>query len=144
MWNYIEIDCKPSQVFEYIAKLEKHSEWQTAILKSKKVPSGATRLGTQNTELRQMPGGAREVTAEIVEYNPPHKIAAKTVSKGPIQATITILVKPLSGGKKSGVTFESELTGIGLGKALVIFARRSNKKQIPCNLARLKERLEAQ
>lgn len=142
MWNYIEIDCTPSKAFEYIAQLEKHGEWQEAILKSTKAPPGVTRLGTRNTELRQMPSGAREITSEIIEYIPPVKIAAKTVSKGPIQAAITITVKSINGGTKSGVTFEVKLSGTGIGKMFVLFARKNNRKQIPKDLIQLKSRLE--
>lgn len=142
MKHYIEINCTPDVTFKYIAQLEKHGEWQDAIQKSTKVPAGDTKLGTKNTELRQMPGGAKEVTAEVMVFEPPKKIAAKTISKTPIQADITITVKPIKGGKMSGVTLEAKLTGVGIGKLFVKFARKNNDKQIPKDLARLKQQLE--
>lgn len=143
MHHYIEINASPKVVFDYIAQLDKHGEWQEAILASKKEPVGATRLGTRNTELRKMPGGPRGITSEIVEYIPPEKIMAKTVSNGPIRATITVIVKPIDGGTKSGVTFHAELTGIGIGKLFVGFARKNSQKQIPKDLSALKQRLES-
>lgn len=142
MHHYIEILASPKVVFEYIAELDKHCEWQEAILASKKIPGGATQLGTRNTELRKMPGGPKEITSEIVEYVPPEKIKAKTVSDGPIRATITLTVTPLDGGSKSGLRFSAELTGIGIGKLFVLIARKNSQKQIPKDLLALKQRIE--
>ncbi len=142
MIHTIEINQKPSIVFDYIAQLEKHGEWQDAIVKSEKVPAGTTRLGTRNTELRKMPGGPREITSEIISYDPPHKIAAKTASESPIHAAITITVNPVKNGKASVVSFQVELTGKGPGKLFVLFARKNSRREVPKDLLRLKERLE--
>lgn len=143
MVHNIEIDQKPEIVFDYIAQLDKHGEWQAAILESRKESAGATRKGTRNTELRKMPGGPREVTSEIIIYDPPKKIAARSVSESPIQATITITVEPLKGGQAATVSFQDDLVGKGIGKLFVIFARKNNRREIPKDLLRLKKRLEA-
>lgn len=139
----IQINRKPKDVFAYIAQLDKHGEWQEAIISSKKVPKGPTRVGTRNTELRKMPGGPREVTSEVIEYDPPKRISAKGVDDGPMHALITINVKPVHNGQHSEVTFELELTGRGIGKLFAIFARRKSKKQVPKDLLSLKQRLES-
>ena len=90
MTHTVEINQKQEVVFDYIAQLEKHGEWQSAILKSNKEPAGTTRLGTRNTENRKMPGGIKDITSEVIEYDPPKRISATTVSKSPIIATIVI------------------------------------------------------
>ena len=138
----VEINRKPDDVFAYIAQLDKHGEWQEAIISSKKEPKGPTRVGTRNTELRKMPGGPREVTSEVIEYNPPKRISAKGIDNGPMQALISISVKPVQGGLHSKVTFELELIGRGIGKLFVGFARRKSKKQVPKDLFSLKQKLE--
>ena len=78
----IEIDRTPSDVFAYVEQLDRHGEWQPAILSARKEPAGATRLGTRNIELRKVPGGPQEFVSEIFEYDPPRRIAARGVSLG--------------------------------------------------------------
>lgn len=66
----IDIGCSPEQAFAYIAELDRHGEWQGAIISARKEPSGPTRVGTRNIEVRRVPGGPRELTTEIVELDP--------------------------------------------------------------------------
>lgn len=137
----IEIDRPPREVFAYIEDLDRHGEWQNAIVSSRKEPAGATRLGTRNVETRRVPGGPREIVSEIVEYDPPRRIAARGLG-GPIRAGIGLTVEAIGDGSRSRVRMDLDLQGYGIGKLFVLFARRGARKEVPENLRRLKERLE--
>ncbi len=84
----------------------------------------------------------RELTSEVFEHEPPHRLSARSVG-GPFRTRITLLVYPLDGGSRSRVTMEFELEGQGLFKLLAGFVRRNSKKVIPEQLALLKQKLES-
>jgi uncharacterized membrane protein len=138
----IEINRPPHDVFAYIDELDRHGEWQDAIVKARKEPSGPTRVGTRNFETRQVPGGPREFVTEIIEHDPPRRIVARGLD-GPLRPTVTVMVEPLDNGSRSRVTLELELEGRGIGKVLALLAGRSARKQVPRDQARLKQILEA-
>ncbi|MCC6317431.1 MAG: SRPBCC family protein [Gemmatimonadaceae bacterium] len=140
--SHIEIDRTPTEVFAYVADLDRHCEWQDAIISARKVPAGPTRLGTHNFETRRLPGGPREVESEIYEYEPPRRIAAKGVN-GPVRATIVISIEPLDGASRSRLTTELTLEGRGIGRLLLPLARRVARKQVPRDQLRLKHILES-
>jgi hypothetical protein len=55
-----------------------------------------------------------------------------------------VTVGPLDEGRPSRVTIELDFEGHGIGRLLVPLAvRRQARKEMPANLRRLKERLEA-
>ena len=139
----IEIDRPPADVFAYVEQLDRHGEWQPAIVSARKEPTGPTRVGTRNIEVRRVPGGPREFVAEIIEYDPPRRIKAQGVSAGPIRPTITVTIEPLNAGTRSRFTLELVLEGRGIGKLFAIFARRAARRDVPLDQARLKKILEA-
>lgn len=137
----IDINRSPVEVFTYLEQLERHAEWQPEIISAHKNPSGPTRLGTLNTELRKVPGGPREIVSEVIEYMPPVRIAARGLN-GPIRAKVVINVEPIENGTGSRVTHELELEAHGIGKLFSFFAKRSAPLQMSKNLTRLKQILE--
>lgn len=137
----IEIHRPPREVFAYIEELDRHGEWQDAIISARKEPPGPTRIGTRNIELRRLPGGPREIASEVYEYAPPRRIAARGVN-GPVRATVVITIEPLDDGSRSRVTLELTVTGRGIGKLFAIFARRAAGRNVPRDQARLKSILE--
>jgi len=138
----VEVARTPAEVFAYIEQLDRHGEWQEAIVSARKEPPGPTRLGTRNIEVRRVPGGPREFTAEVFEYDPPRRIAARGLN-GPIRPTIAMTVEPIRDGAGSRVTLDLDLRGYGIGKILVFVARLASKKKVPADLNRLKTRLES-
>src|SRR6266567_3070344 len=68
----MEIARTPEDVYAYIDQLERHGDWQEAIVSSKTLTDGPVRVGTRATDRRREPGGMKlNVTYEIVEYDPP-------------------------------------------------------------------------
>lgn len=137
----IEINRSPNDVFAYVEELDRHGEWQDAIITARKEPPGPTRLGTHNFEMRRIPGGPREIESEIFEYEPPRRIAARGVN-GPVRATVVITIEPLDGGSRSRFTLELTLAGRGIGRLFALLARRSARQQVPRDQLRLKGILE--
>ena len=62
---------------------------------------------------------------------------------GPIRAAVDVLVEPLS-DVRSRLTISVDFTGHGIGKILVpLMVRREARKEMPGNMAALKQRIEA-
>lgn len=136
-----DINRSPQDVFAYVAELDRHGEWQDAIVKARKEPPGPTRIGTRNIETRKVPGGPREFTSEVIEYDPPKRMVAQGLD-GPLRPTVTVMVEPLDNGARSRFTLQLDLKGYGIGKIFALMARRSAREQIPKDQARLKQILE--
>ena len=63
---------------------------------------------------------------------------------GPIRAVVEVTVEPLDSGHRSRVTITVDFEGHGIGRLLVPLAVRPQaRKEMPGNLATLKQRLEA-
>jgi uncharacterized protein YndB with AHSA1/START domain len=137
----IEIGRRPDEVFAYVAELDRLSEWQDAIVSVRKEPAGPTRVGTRAIELRRTPVGAREIVSEIVEYDPPRRLVARGLN-GPVRPTVTVTFEPVDGGTRTKFTVGLDLIGFGIGKVLVLLARRSARAHMPRENARLKTILE--
>jgi hypothetical protein len=70
----IEIARTPEDVYAYIDQLDRHGEWQEAIVSSKRLTDGPVRVGTRATDRRRVPGRMKlNVTYKIVEYDPPRR-----------------------------------------------------------------------
>src|SRR5689334_7062786 len=113
----IEIDRPAAEVFAYVAELDRHGEWQEAIVSARMEPPGPARVGTRNIEVRRVPGGPREIASEVTEYDPPRRVAARGLD-GPIRAQVALNVEAL-GVARSRVTMELELRGYGIGRIFV-------------------------
>jgi hypothetical protein len=137
----VEINRRPEDVFAYIADMDRHNEWQTAIVSSRKEPPGPTRLGTRNIEVRRVPGGPREFVVEVSEFVPPRVFAFHGLN-GPVRPNGRVTVEPVGDGSRSRVTLELELEGVGIGKIFAIMARSQARKSVPQDQARLKQQLE--
>jgi uncharacterized protein YndB with AHSA1/START domain len=139
----VEIARSPEDVFAYLDDLERHVEWQSEVLSSKRETDGPTGVGTRATDVRRVPGRTQSVTYEITEHDPPRKVAFRGVS-GPVRPVGTVTVEPVGAGG-SKVTIELDLRGNGLlGSIVAPLARRQARKQLPKDQRRLKERLESE
>ncbi|MGI9156095.1 MAG: hypothetical protein ACR2FG_05595 [Marmoricola sp.] len=62
----------------------------------------------------------------------------------PVRAAVDVLVEPLT-DTRSRLTITIDFEGRGIGRLLVpLFVRAEARKEMPANLAALKERLERQ
>ena len=139
----VEIARSPEDVFTYLDDLERHGEWQSQIVSSKRETTGPTGVGTRATDVRRVPGRRQSITYEITEHDPPHKVTFKGVN-GPVRPVGTVTVEPVGeGGSK--VTIELDLHGNGLlGAIIAPLARSQARRQLPEDQRQLKERLESE
>ena len=138
----VEIARTPADVFAYLNDLERHGEWQSAIVSSKQDTPGPVGVGTRATDVRKIPGGPRPFTYEITVHEPPSRVVFKGVN-GPVRPEGTVTVEPLDDGARSRVTIEFDLKGHGIGVLLAPLARRDARKSIPKDHETLKAKLEA-
>jgi uncharacterized membrane protein len=138
----IEINRSPADVFAYLDDLERHGEWQSQIVSTRRETEGPTQVGSRATDVRQVPGGKQSVTYEITEHDPPRKVSFKGVN-GPVRPLGSVTVDEAGEGR-SKVTLELDLQGHGLlGMVVAPLARSQARKQVPQDQQRLKEKLEA-
>ena len=139
----IDIDRTPEDVFAYLDQLEKHGEWQPAIVSTSAVTDAVVRVGTRATDRRRIPGGVKvNMTYEIVEHDPPHRLRFEIIN-GPVRPVGTVTIEPRDEGARSRLTLEIDFRGHGFGKLLAPMARRQAVKQVPADQQRLKQRLES-
>src|SRR5579863_4160217 len=100
----VEIARAPEEVFAYLDDLERHGEWQSQIVESRRETAGPTGVGTRATDVRRVPGGKQSVTYEITEHDPPRRSSFTGVN-GPVRPVGTVTVEP-SGEGASKVTIE--------------------------------------
>ena len=85
----------------------------------------------------------RPSTSVLTKLDPPTSWAVRGID-GPIRASVDVTVQPVD-QTRSRVAIDVDFEGHGIGKILVpLVVRRQAAKEMPENLARLKDRLETQ
>jgi uncharacterized protein YndB with AHSA1/START domain len=139
----IEVARPPEQVFAYVTDPSTMHEWQQGCV-SGHMDAPTTRVGSKCTTVRKIGGREREVTTEITDYDPPRRWADRGID-GPIRAIVAVTVEPLADGSSSRLTIDLDFTGHGIGRLLVpLVVRRQAAREMPDNMRRLKQRLEAE
>jgi Polyketide cyclase / dehydrase and lipid transport len=137
-----EVARPAEEAFAYVIDPGTMPEWQQGVERGN-LDTPTTMVGSHCTTVRKIGGREREVVTEITEFTPPRRWADRGI-EGPIRASVSVAVEPLSNNSRSRVTIELDFTGHGIGKLLVpLFVRRQAAKEMPGNMKRLKERLEA-
>jgi uncharacterized protein YndB with AHSA1/START domain len=137
-----EIDRPQDEVFTYVTDPSTFPEWQQGVV-SGHMDGPTTQVGSRCTTIRRIGGREREVTTRITEYDPPRRWADRGID-GPIRAIVAVKVAPLDDGSRSRLTIEVDFTGHGIGRLLVpLVVRRQAAAEMPDNMRRLKQRLEA-
>jgi uncharacterized membrane protein len=138
----IEIARTPQDVFDYATDLVRQGEWQTGIVSVDIETDGPTGVGTRAVETRHVPGGTRTFPFEITEHEPPIRSSFR-VTDGPVRPHGTLTFTALDDGARTRVDFEMEFVGHGMGTLLLPLVNRDARKQVPRDLAALKQRLES-
>lgn len=138
----IEIARSAEDVFEYVTDPGRMPEWQQGCARGH-MDGPTTRVGSKCTTVRRIGGRERTATTEITEYDPPHRWADRGID-GPVRAMVTVAVEPLPDRSRSHITIALDFTGHGIGKLLIaLIVRRQAASEMPENMRRLKQRLEA-
>jgi uncharacterized protein YndB with AHSA1/START domain len=133
------VDRPAADVFAYTTDPTRFPEWQAGVVSGR---MDGDEVGARCVTVRRIGGAERPSTSELVQLEPPRAWAVRGTD-GPIRAAVDVTVEPL-GADRSKVAIAVDFTGRGIGRLLVpLVVRREARKEMPANLARLKERLEA-
>lgn len=137
----VEIARTPDEVFAYSADLEHRMEWQRTVQEISADDAGPMRVGSRARETRCVTGGPRSFGWELIACAPPWGWSFRGID-GPVRPVGTMRLDPVGGGTRTGIEFELDSRGRGAGANLALLARRNAPKQLPRELAQLRERLE--
>lgn len=139
------VERPAADVFAYATDPAKFSEWQKGVvdghLDSPEADAGQPAPGSRCLTTRRIGGSNRQTTSELVHIDPPKTWGVRGLD-GPIRAAVDVLVEPVT-ESRSRLTITVDFTGHGIGKVLVpLVVRPEARKEMPDNLAALKQRLE--
>jgi uncharacterized protein YndB with AHSA1/START domain len=141
-----EIDRPAAEVFAYATDPTRFSEWQKGVVDGHMDGPGdgtqAPALGAKCVTTRRIGGANRPSTSELVRIDPPRTWGVRGID-GPIRAAVDVVVEPVT-DSRSRLTISVDFTGHGIGKVLVpLMVRPEARKEMPDNMAALKQRMEA-
>jgi uncharacterized protein YndB with AHSA1/START domain len=141
-----EIDRPATEVFAYATDPARFSEWQKGVVDGHMDGPGdstqAPAVGAKCVTTRRIGGANRPSTSELVHIDPPRTWGVRGID-GPIRAAVDVAVEPVT-GSRSRLTISVDFTGHGIGKLLVpLMVRPEARKEMPANMAALKQRMEA-
>jgi uncharacterized protein YndB with AHSA1/START domain len=141
-----EIERPAAEVFAYATDPARFSEWQQGVvdghMDGHMDGSQASAVGAKCVTTRRIAGANRASTSELMHIDPPRSWGVRGTD-GPIRAAVDVLVEPVT-GSRSRLTISVDFTGYGIGKILVpLMVRPEARKEMPGNLAALKQRMEA-
>jgi uncharacterized protein YndB with AHSA1/START domain len=140
-----EISRPAAEVFTCATDPTRFREWQKGVVDGHMDgPAGGTgtpAAGAKCVTTRRIGGASRPSTSELAHIDPPRTWSVRGTD-GPIRATVDVLVEPLT-SSRSRLTISVDFTGHGIGKILVpLMARREARKEMPANMAALKQLIE--
>jgi Polyketide cyclase / dehydrase and lipid transport len=139
----IEIARSQDEVFAYVTDPFTFSEWQAGVVGGSIEGGKTPDVGSKCMTTRRIGGVERAVTSVITKLEPPTGWAVHGID-GPIRAIVDVTVEPVNGSARSRVTIALDFDGHGIGKLLVpLIVRRQARGEMPANVERLKQRLEA-
>jgi uncharacterized protein YndB with AHSA1/START domain len=141
-----EIERPAADVFAYATDPARFPEWQKGVVDGHMDgPGNGTQtpaVGAKCVTTRRIGGANRASTSELVHIDPPKTWGVRGTD-GPIRAAVEVLVEPVT-GSRSRLTISVDFTGHGISKILVpLMVRPEARKEMPGNLAALKQRMEA-
>jgi uncharacterized protein YndB with AHSA1/START domain len=136
-----EISRPAAEVFAYATNPARFSEWQKGVVDGHmEGPAGTA--GARCMMTRRIGGANRTSTSELVHVDPPRSWRVRGLD-GPVRAAVDVLVESVS-DSSSRLTITVDFAGHGIGKLLVpLMVRPEARKEMPANMAALKQRVEA-
>jgi uncharacterized protein YndB with AHSA1/START domain len=136
-----EVDRPAAEVFAYATDPTRFSQWQKGVVEGRMEQAHTPRVGDRCLTTRRIGGANRPSTSQLAHIDPPKTWGVRGID-GPIRASVDLTVEPLS-DTRSRLTIAVDFEGHGIGRVLVpLLVRREAQKEMPANLAMLKQRLE--
>ncbi|GAA2079612.1 SRPBCC family protein [Actinomadura alba] len=138
-----EVNRCAEDVFAYATDPTRFPEWQKGVVAGYMDEPGTPSVGARCLTTRRIGFVKRSITAEVAHIDPP-KTWGVCGMDGPVRARVDVTVESLT-ADRSRLTIAIDFEGHGIGKVLVpLVIRREARKEMPTNLATLKQRLERQ
>ncbi len=137
-----EINRSTEDVFAYATDPSRFSEWQRGVVSGHMEGDGALKVGDHCHTTRRIGFSDRPDISELVRFDPPRHWSVRGLA-GPIRAMVDVTVEPTS-QSSAQLTIALAFEGHGIGRLLVpLVVERQARREMPVNLAALKNRLEA-
>jgi hypothetical protein len=137
----IEVDRSAEDVFAYATDPTRFCEWQKGVIDGHMDDAGTPSVGARCLTTRRISFANRPITAELTHIEPPKTWGVRGID-GPIRAIVDVTVETVT-DTRSRLTITIDFQGHAIGKLLVpLLVRREARKEMPTNLARLKQLLE--
>ena len=136
-----EIARPAAEVFAYATDAARFREWQKGVVDGH-MDGPADTVGARCMMTRRIGGANRTSTSELVHVDPPRSWRVEG-RDGPVRAAVDVLVEPVTDAR-SRLTIAVDFTGHGIGRLLVpLMVRPEARREMPGNMAALKQRMEA-
>ena len=136
-----EVSQPAEDVFAYATDPSRFREWQQGVVSGHMEATGRASLGDRCVMLRRIGFADRPSASEVVHIDPPRRWQIRGID-GPIRAIVEVTVAPLA-ADRARLTISVDFEGHGVGALLVpLVVRRQARKEMPANLAALKDHLE--
>lgn len=137
---YAEVARTAEDVYAYATDPSRFAEWQRGVV-SGRIEPGGTGTPDRCVTLRRIGFANRVSTAEIVRADAPRAWSVRGID-GLIRAYVDVTITAVSDAR-SKVSIAVDFEGHGIGVLLVpLVVRRQARREMPANVAALKERLE--
>ncbi|MEU4220516.1 SRPBCC family protein [Actinoplanes sp. NPDC026623] len=134
-----DVDRSAEDVFAYATDPTLFHEWQQGVVDGRM--EGAPKVGARCMTTLRIGGADRASSSEVAHFDPPRTWGVRGLD-GPIRAVVDVTVEPVA-ADRSRLTINVDFEGHGVGKLLVpLLVRPQARKEMPNNLAALKQRLE--
>ncbi len=138
-----DVNRSARDVFAYVTDPTCFHEWQKGVVGGHMDDPGSPGVGARCVTVRRIGFADRPSTSELLHIDPPKAWRVRGID-GPIRATVDVTVQALT-DERARLAIAIDFEGHGIGKLLVPFVvRRETRKEMPGNLATLKQRLERQ
>jgi hypothetical protein len=137
----IHIEYPPEDVFAVVGDPANNPTWRKNVVRTEWLDTGPMRVGRRGRQTARLLGREWTVEAEVVEWNPPHSAAWRTV-QGPVTVRSWFRVEPDGTGTLVSGGADGAFKG-PLGGLLTRLAVPRMTKQAEVDLQTLRARLEA-
>jgi uncharacterized protein YndB with AHSA1/START domain len=138
----VDIARAPQDVFDFVSDPAHLPEWQPTVDDASFDSPGVPTEGTTGREVRRVLGGPQTFPWVVTECEPGWRWGIR-VTDGPVRAHVTVTFGPSVDGSGTHVEYAIWFEGHGIGKVIRLLATQGARREVPANLALLKQQLEA-
>lgn len=131
----------PQEVFAFVSDPARLPEWQPDVEEAATEVPGQPAVGVRGHEVRRVPGGRRTIRWEVTDCEPGRRWGVRGID-GLVRAHVAMALAPADDGSSTQIDYQIWFEGHGVGKLVGLLARQGARKDVPQNLALLKQRLE--